>query len=274
MAITPRSIAAGPGWSVTDVLCDAGPHDRPYEEQHDGVCIALVTRGTFEYRTVSGSAMLAPGALLLGNHCDCYECRHEHAVGDRSLAFHYAPALFEDIRAGIGKGIAGFTRPVLPAGVIAPALLAEAEAEAAQCDRSAMEDIVLRLAAAAITAVNDNDIRRTREPSMRDIRRVTDAVRWIEANAEQAIPLSMLADRVGMSVYHFLRCFRSVTGLTPHQYVLKFRLHRSALRLRMSRDTITEIAMDNGFGDLSTFNHRFRREMGMTPSAYRSACQP
>ena len=217
--------------------------------------------------------MLAPGALLLGNHCDCYECRHEHAVGDRSLAFHYARALFEDIRAGIGKGIAGLTRPVLPAGVIAPALLAEAEAEAAQCDRSAMEDIVLRLAAAAITAVNDNDIRRTREPSMRDIRRVTDAVRWIEANAEQAIPLSMLADRVGMSVYHFLRCFRSVTGLTPHQYVLKFRLHRSALRLRMSRDTITEIAMDNGFGDLSTFNHRFRREMGMTPSAYRSACQ-
>lgn len=248
------------------MVCDAGPHDRPYEEQHNDACIALVTRGTFEYRTVSGSAMLAPGALLLGKHRDCFECRHEHAVGDRCLAFHYAPALFENIAAAND----GFTRPVLPAGVIAPALLAEAEAESVHGDVGAMEDVAVRLVT-AVVAADDSGTRRTREPSAREIKRATDAVRWIEANANAPLPLSMLAGRVGMSVYHFLRCFRSVTGLTPHQYVLRLRLHRAALRLRASRDSITEIALDNGFGDLSTFNHRFRRVMGMTPSAYRVA---
>lgn len=273
MAITHRMVAVGPGWRVTDVVCNAGPSDRPYEEQHGDACIALVTRGTFEYRTVSGSAMLTPGALLLGNRCDCFECRHEHAVGDRSLAFHYTPALFEDIGAGTGKGAVGFIRPVLPAGTIAPALLAEAEAESAHGGASAMEDVAMRLASAVMAAANDGGTGRACGPNRRDIKRVTDVVRWIEANADAVLPLTLLAERVGMSVYHFLRCFRGATGLTPHQYVLRLRLHRAALRLRTSRDTITHIALETGFGDLSTFNHRFRRLMGMTPGAYRAACR-
>jgi AraC family transcriptional regulator len=73
-----------------------------------------------------------------------------------------------------------------------------------------------------------------------------------------------------MSPYHFLRTFRQVTGMTPHQYVLRTRLHRAAVRLRHSTDAVSTIAYDAGFNDLSTFNRRFRREMGVNPGAFRA----
>jgi AraC-like DNA-binding protein len=62
-----------------------------------------------------------------------------------------------------------------------------------------------------------------------------------------------------------------LVGITPHQYVLRTRLHRAAVRLRRSGDAISAIAFDVGFNDLSTFNRRFRRVMGVHPGAYRRA---
>jgi AraC family transcriptional regulator len=72
-----------------------------------------------------------------------------------------------------------------------------------------------------------------------------------------------------MSRYHFLRTFRHVVGLTPHQFILRTRLHRAALALRRSGRPVLEVALDAGFADLSTFNRRFRATMGVTPGAYR-----
>jgi AraC-like DNA-binding protein len=73
-----------------------------------------------------------------------------------------------------------------------------------------------------------------------------------------------------MSPYHFLHTFRRVTGITPHQFVLRTRLHRAAKQLRQSDEQVAVIALDAGFNDLATFNRRFRRLMGVTPSVYRA----
>ncbi|KUL97079.1 hypothetical protein DK26_03940 [Bosea sp. WAO] len=56
-----------------------------------------------------------------------------------------------------------------------------------------------------------------------------------------------------------------------HQYLLRTRLHRAAVALRRSDLPVAEIAFDCGFGDLSTFNRRFKRVMGASPTAYRGA---
>ena len=97
MSISMHLLASGPGWRVEDVVCSAGPHDRPFEEQHDLVCVAAVTQGTFQYRTPDGRATLVPGALMLGNPGARFECGHEHGVGDRCLSFHFDPEFFEEI---------------------------------------------------------------------------------------------------------------------------------------------------------------------------------
>jgi hypothetical protein len=48
---------------------------------------------------------MTPGGLMLGNPGQCYECGHEHARGDRCVAFWYAPDYFERLAADVrGRG--------------------------------------------------------------------------------------------------------------------------------------------------------------------------
>ena len=270
MRPTRQIVASGPGWTVSDVVCTAGPRDPAFEEQHDAACIAAVVQGTFQYRSAQGGAVLAPGAVVLGNHGACFECGHEHGIGDRCLAFHFAPAYLESILAGVpGARRSAFAIPHLPALPPLMPLLAAAEAARDEADGAELEELALRLAG-AVAATLAGSMRAGRRPSRRDERRVSEALRRIEAGAHEPLALADLAGDVATSPYHFLRTFREVVGMTPHQYVLRTRLTRAAVRLRRSDEPVAAIAYDAGFGDLSTFNRRFRRVMGASPSAYRA----
>jgi AraC-like DNA-binding protein len=264
-------LASGAGWSVSDVICSAGPHDRPFEERHETVSIAAVTEGTFQYRTTGGRAVLAPGGLLLGNAGAAFECGHEHGTGDRCLAFQFEPGVLEEVVAAVpGVRRIAFAAPHLPPQPALIPLLAAAEAAREAEDAGVLEEIALRLAG-AVAATASGFRRQTPAHSRRDERRVSDALRRIEAEAEEPLALAGLARDAAMSRYHFLRTFRQVAGMTPYQYLLRTRLNRAAVRLRTSGAPVSVIAFDAGFGDLSTFNRRFRRLMGCSPGAYRAA---
>jgi len=274
MSITAKTLASGPGWHVADIVCTAGAGDRAFEEQHGDVCIAAVTGGTFRYRANQGTAMLAPGGLVLGNAGTCFECGHEHGRGDRCLSFHFSPARFEAVLADTpGSKRLDFDRPRLPPLEALAPLLADAEAARDEGDEDALEEAGLRLAGATITLLADAPAMRKR-PSARDEKRVAEAISLIETEAERPISLDELASTTATSPYHFLRVFRDVAGMTPHQFVLKTRLHRAAIRLQRSDAPVSTIAFDAGFNDLSTFNRRFRKVMGDAPTAWRAKRQP
>lgn len=269
MAITAQPLASGSGWRVSDIVCDAGPRDRPFEEQHAHACVALVTRGSFQYRTSAGRALLAPGALLFGNAGQCFECEHKHATGDRCLSFHYEADFFAAIAEDAGVK-PHFPSPALPPLAVTSRLTAEVEAAAALGGAEALEELAVRVAGAAVRAGRDGR-RGGREPSRRDEARVTAILRQIEAAPEQPVSLVRLARQAAMSPYHFLRVFSGIAGIPPHRFLLRTRMQRAAVRLRVSNEPVSAIAFNCGFGDLSTFNRRFRRLMGMNPSAWRRA---
>lgn len=269
MTLSIQTLAAGAGWNVHDVVCDHGPNDRAFVEQHTETAISLVTEGSFQYRTPVGTATLVPGSLLLGNAGSCFECGHEHAQGDRCLAFHFAPAFFEGIAAGVpGAGGVTFTHASVPPITKLTGLLAQAEVARNRRDAAALEEIATRLAGAVLMITGE--FAQNRTPSARDERRITRAVRRIEARSDGNVGLNELASEAAMSPYHFLRTFRQVTGMTPHQYVLHTRLWRAARWLRESTDSISAIAYKAGFRDLATFNRRFHRLIGTTPTSYRA----
>ena len=265
-----ETLASGPGWSVSDVVCNAGPHDRPFEERHEAVCIAAVTQGTFQYRSALGTVVLAPGALLLGNAGTCFECGHEHAIGDRCISFHFAPDRLEAIATAVpGARRLAFTVPRLPPLPALMPIVAAAEVARDERDSAELEELALCLGGAVVAALADVKPQ-VRQPSRRDERRVTEALRRIEAQAQEPLTVGDLARDAAMSPYHFLRVFTQVAGMTPHQFVLRTRLHRAAVCLRRSNDAVLGIALEAGFNDLSTFVRRFRNIMGVSPSQLRA----
>jgi len=277
-----RLLAEADDWTVADLVCNAGPQDRPFEEQHAQVSIALVLAGTFQYRAAGGrrgaGELMTPGSVLLGNAGAPFECGHEHGVGDRCLSFHFAPEYFQRIAAdaGVGPGNRVFPVPRLPALRALSPLLARALA-ALRDDRGGVngwssevswEELGLELAArTSRLASHAGEDRREALPSA--LARVTRAIRTIEECREANPTVSLLAREARLSSYHFLRTFRQLTGLTPHQYVRRVRLREAAARLVAERAKVLDIALDSGFGDVSNFNHAFRSEFEMSPREFR-----
>jgi AraC-like DNA-binding protein len=77
-----------------------------------------------------------------------------------------------------------------------------------------------------------------------------------------------------VSEAHFIRCFRTVFGETPHRYLQRRRVERSMFLLRETDRSVTDICMDVGFSSLGTFSRMFRDIVGETPSDYRAGHGP
>src|SRR5207249_12171052 len=94
----------------------------------------------------------------------------------------------------------------------------------------AWEELGIRLAARAVQA--DHDVEPDRSAiSPAAVARVTPTVRMIEAQPATDLTLIRLAREARLSPFHYLRTFESLTGATPHQYLLRARLRAAATRL-------------------------------------------
>lgn len=265
-----RVLAQGPGWRASAVVCTLGPQDRPFEERHERVSIAAVLDGTFQYRSAAGRALLYPGAVMLGNPRTCYECGHEHGAGDRCLALQYEPEYFDEIARGAGAPRFRFRVAMLPALRSLAAPLVRLQGRAREGDPLALEESAVEVAEAVVTAAAGS-IAGIAAPRARDQRRISRALRHLEAHAARRLSLDELARVACMSKYHFLRCFRRIVGLTPHSYLVELRLRRAAAALQASDAPVARVAIDAGFGDLSEFHGRFRAAFGASPGRFRGA---
>jgi len=268
---TARVLAEGGGWAVSDVLCTSGPGDHPFEERHAGVFIAIVAAGTFQYRSAVGRALMTPGSLLLGNAGQCFECGHEHGAGDRCLSFEYAPGYLERLAAdaGVRGGRPDFRIVRLPpVRALSPLVTRACAGLLAGPTETPWEELAIELAA-RVMQIARGAMREASGAPSGAMARVTRTVRTIDQGPHEGLAVGSLAREAGLSPYHFLRTFERLTGVTPHQYVLRARLRQAAMRLAAETARIIDIAFDCGFGDVSNFNRAFRAEFGVSPRVYR-----
>jgi AraC-like DNA-binding protein len=266
-----RTLAAGDGWSVHKVVCRAGPSDRPFEERHDGFSISAVVEGSFTYRSDVGCGLLYPGALLLGNNGRCFECGHAHGRGDRCVSLNVREDLFGEVASSAAStGRFRFPSASLPPTPGSLPIFAVLEALCSAESPHQGEELALGLIERVIAALAAGQ-RPSAAPTGREVRRVVEAIRHVESDAARPTTLADLAAIAGMSKYHFLRVFRRLTGVTPYQYLLAARMRRAALGLASSHRPVLAVALESGFGDLSTFNNRFRATFGLTPTQYRAS---
>jgi AraC family transcriptional regulator len=264
-----RTIAQGDGIIVYDYCCEAGPGDRPFTELHDRFSVAYVRTGSFGYRARGRAFELVAGSLLIGRPGDEYVCTHGHHVcGDECLSIQLTPGMAETTGVKPRSWQSGGLPP-LPELVVLGEL-----AQAAAEGRSdvGLDEVGLMLVARCAEALS-GDSRKATKAAARDRRRAVETAMWIDANAHEPIGLDCAADEAGLSPFHFLRLFRDVLGVTPHQYLVRARLRRAARLLADEERSITDISLDVGFADLSNFVRTFHRAAGVSPTGYRRAAR-
>lgn len=110
--------------------------------------------------------------------------------------------------------------------------------------------------------------------SVRETHR-TQAIKQVlhRIRTDYATPLTLedLAGEAGLDPRYFCRLFRQLIGRTPVDYLIYYRIECATELLCSTRDSITEIALSCGFGDVSYFSRVFRRLKNQTPGEYRRA---
>ena len=105
-------------------------------------------------------------------------------------------------------------------------------------------------------------------------RRLKELLVYVSEHYGEKITLAHLAGRVHISEGECSRFFKKITGMTPFQYILWYRIERSKELLRQGEGTIAEIAQETGFASQSYYALCFHRQEGCTPGEYRRLTRP
>jgi AraC family transcriptional regulator len=92
---------------------------------------------------------------------------------------------------------------------------------------------------------------------------------FIQVHLAEEISLTALAKIVDLSLYHFARAFKQSFGAPPHRYHMACRMDRARSLLQRPELSVTQIGIQIGFRETSSFTRAFRKFTGLTPTEYR-----
>lgn len=99
---------------------------------------------------------------------------------------------------------------------------------------------------------------------------VAQALSYIDAHyADSDLTVHGIAEKVGVSGDYLSRQFRQVIGIAAQEYLRRYRFAR-AMELLQAGTAVSDVAAQVGFRSLCHFSREFKKEMGITPSQYRT----
>jgi AraC family transcriptional regulator len=101
------------------------------------------------------------------------------------------------------------------------------------------------------------------------VRKQKRVAEFIEEHLSEEISLATLAELADLSRFHFARAFRQSFGVPPHRYHMDRRMARARNLLQRSALPVTQIGLQIGFRETSSFTRAYRRFAGVTPSEFR-----
>jgi AraC-like DNA-binding protein len=98
--------------------------------------------------------------------------------------------------------------------------------------------------------------------------RLAPAVYFVQKTFRQKIRNADIAERCGMSPFHFSHAFAETFSLTFQEFVLRYRIFEACKELQHPNVPVANVAYSVGFNDPSYFARVFRRFIGVSPSEY------
>lgn len=98
---------------------------------------------------------------------------------------------------------------------------------------------------------------------------VDDFLEVLHSDPDADLNIGEVANRLGFSRSYLHNRFRKEVGMSPSDYAQRLRIKRSCSRLATTEESVTDIAIEFGFGSSQYFSRVFRKYLGTTPTEYR-----
>ncbi len=240
--------------------------------------IIRILKGTFqlsiderEYRVSEGSCIIIPaGALHAGTPSECtYEC----IVFDMNMLMNKNDSCCKLIRRTIDHEVE--LTYVYPQTYNDIHQIVWSLFDAVSSRKDGYQLVVLgTLYQLMGTIYAQNYYNPAPEKPPRNHRRIVQlktALEFIESAYNTPLSLEEISDSVHMSPKYFCRFFQEMTHRTPVDYLNYYRIERACYQLLTTDQSITEVAYNSGFNDLSYFIKTFKKYKGITPKQYLKA---
>lgn len=100
--------------------------------------------------------------------------------------------------------------------------------------------------------------------------KIAPAILYMDGHIDEELSVPEFARLCAMSETCFRRYFKSCTGLSPARYMRRIKIQKAKEMLCLAESTLSNVAYELGFYDLSYFCKCFRAETGMTPQEYKN----
>lgn len=136
--------------------------------------------------------------------------------------------------------------------------------------KAAVKALISELVLVALREMPEGQ-NRTQE---KEVVRMKHILEYIALHYYRDITLKSCADAVGFNSTYLSRYFSSTMGITFQEYIKRLRIDRAKWLLMTEKLPVTEVCSQSGFRDIKTFNKLFKKECGMSPTAFRKSLLP
>jgi AraC-type DNA-binding domain-containing proteins len=98
---------------------------------------------------------------------------------------------------------------------------------------------------------------------------VEQAIDYIQRNYKSDVKINDIAGYVGIDRSYLTNIFKTVTNLSPQEYLLRYRMEQAKVLLSQTEKKVGEIALQIGYSDPMAFSKMFKKHTGISPTEFR-----
>ena len=245
-----------------------------WHEEHE---IIKITKGKYYYEIGTEKGIANPGDILYVNSGTIHSIRPEQEDGCEfyCIIFDLAAFVKYDIASGrmlkklIDENISIFLRLSDCGNAQINFIIQELfDLLSANGNKIKIHGLLLQLFGEIIHNGYYDKKSQILSKSQNNVLKLKKSLSFMENNYNTPITLKMIADEANMNPEYFCKFFKKMTNFTPIEYLNKYRVEIACYNLIFSDLSITELAYECGFNELSYFICVFKKFMEITPKQY------
>jgi AraC-like DNA-binding protein len=264
-------------YRMVDFRCHCMECSTTPEEYTRTFNFCFVRKGYFEYRVFRRNLEVHVGRVLISKAGTTHYTHHIANQPDVCSVLYFTNAFVERLREKYAAAAWFFDNPDVQS------LLLKCTPEADYLhfmllNKSAMklpqlqrDEWALQLVEHVMNTLT-NTLPQPIAPSLKrhHLSTVEKAKDYLLQHFDQDVHLQALADHCCVSLFHFARIFKEITGWSPHQYLTSIRLHHARVLMESTEQPVSEIALLCGYSSTEHFSTAYRQRFGVAPSLHRA----